>query len=180
MLSILAWRGWYKLLDVYLYPDNPNLSAGVSLSIGYPLFFLLMYTQCCAMKRYPLATFMELNYPSFVVNLRHISAFASSVLVWRGFWILFDTHIATISWVSTSPYLSYALFMLVSFVILTLMRTASSINGPMSHMSDEYDLFPFYPNCFLVKWFNARKQSTDSTPDSPQLKNTLPYTINLF
>jgi hypothetical protein len=107
LLSILAWRGWYKLLDVHLYPDNPDLSAGVSLSIGYPLFFLLMYTQSWPMKTYPLATFMEQNYPSFVTNLRHISAFASSLLVWRGFWILFDTHIATISWVYTSPFLSY-------------------------------------------------------------------------
>jgi len=35
ILSILAWSGLYKLLDVYLYPDNENMSASISLLMGY-------------------------------------------------------------------------------------------------------------------------------------------------
>lgn len=177
LLTILAWRGSYALFDAYIYPDNENISAGISLSIGYPLFFILMYTQCFQSKLSELPIFVQLNYPTFLRNFYHLCAFFSCVLLWRGFWILFDAHIATITFASQSPYLFYIITMILSFIILSLMKTASSINGPLTHIDDEYNLFPIYSNCFLVKWFNGKNISDDNLN---KIKNMKAYTITLF
>ncbi|UJR23408.1 hypothetical protein I4U23_026415 [Adineta vaga] len=169
LLSILAWRGSYTLLDVFLYPNDPFKSAGLSLCFGYPLYFLLMYTQSCSDKICSLPTFFYLNYPSLIRNIRHLAAFFACVLLWRGFWLLFDTYVVTIPLALKSPYLFYILCMSISFLILSLIKTASSINGPMSHMYDQYDLFPHYPNCYLIHLFNDRKHlnSSKTTTDEP-------------
>jgi len=180
VLSILAWRGSYALLDAYLYPNDENLSACMCLSAGYPLFFLLMYTQSFRIDICFLSKFLNSNYPSFIQNLRHLCAFCSCVLLWRGFWILFDTYIATISFVQASPYLFYVICVIISFIILSIMKTASSINGPMSHMDDEYNLFPLYPNCFLVKWCNRKKISSEISSNSSETTNVESFTITMF
>jgi hypothetical protein len=180
LLSILAWSGTYKLLDVYLYPDNENMSAGISLLMGYILFFIVMYTQSFQNNICLFPTFMNLNYPSFVQNLRHLCTFCSCVLLWRGFWMLFDAHIATISFVYKSPYMFYITCMILSFIILSLMKTASSINGSMSHIDDKYNLFPIYGNCFLMQWFSGKEELDDSSSNSSQITYIEPYTITVF
>jgi hypothetical protein len=162
LLSILAWRGSYTLLDVFLYPKSEFKSACSSLLIGYPLYFLLMYTQTYSDKICILPSFIYLNYPSLIRNIRDITAFLTCVLLWRGFWLLFDTYIEPMSVSFKYPYLLHIICMSISFLILSLIKSASSINGPMSHMSDEYDLFPHYPNSYLVKWFNHLEKSTSS------------------
>jgi hypothetical protein len=180
LLTILAWRGSYTFLDVYLYPNNSDLSAGVSLLIGYPLFFILMYTQSFQTNICLLPTFIYSNYPCFIQNFRHLCAFIACVFLWRGYWILFDLHIATISFAYRSPYIFYVICILISFILLSIMKTASSINGPMSHMPDEYDLFPLYPHCYLVRWFNEKKNSNEISSNSSQITKMEPYTITLF
>ena len=167
LLSILVWRGSYTLLDVFLYPKNPYMSASLSLCLGYPIYFLLMYTQTYSDKISLLPTFIYLNYPSLIRNLRHVAAFLTCVLLWRGFWLFFDTYIATMALALESPYLFYIICMSISYLILSLIKTASSINGPMSHMFDQYDLFPHYPNCYLVKWFNQIEKKLDSSKTTP-------------
>ena len=179
-LTIFAWRGVYGFLDVYLYPDDQNLSAGASLLIGYPLFFLLMYTQYLQNEMGFIPKFFYSNYPSCVQNLRHLGAFFSCIALWRGFWILFDLHIATTSWAVASPYVFYVICMLLSFLILSFMRTASSLNGPMSHMEDKYNLFPLYPNYFLMEWFSKKKASNKVSTKSNEIMISEPFTITVF
>ncbi|CAF0783373.1 unnamed protein product [Adineta steineri] len=180
ILSILAWRGFYKLLDIHLYPNNENISACLSLLIGYLLFFILMYTQSFQLNVCLLTTFIEMNYPCFLQNLRHLCAFFSCILLWRGFWILFDIHIATISIVYESPLKFYISFMIISFIILSLMKTASSINGPMSHIDDNDNLFPIYSNCFLSKWFREKKNLGKIVSNPSQITDNELYTISVF
>ena len=180
LLSILAWRGSYTLLDVFLYPKNPYMSAGSSLLIGYPLYFLLMYTQSYADRHCLLPSFFYLNYPTLINNIRHVTAFGTCVLLWRGFWLLFDTYVATMPLALQSPYLFYILCMFISFLILSLLKTASSINGPMSHMFDQYDLFPHYPNSYIVKWFNDNKKSDATSSDTSKNTTIDPYTISFL
>jgi hypothetical protein len=180
LLIILSWRGIYTLLDVSLYPNNEGMSAGICLLIGYPLFFLLMYTQSLQNDIFLIPKFIDSNYPSFIRNLRHLCAFFSCILLWRGFWILFDLYIATISLVDESPYIFYAMFMILSFVILSIMKTASSLSGPMSNIDDEYDLFPLYSNCFLVKSFSGKKISDEISSKSSEITNIEPFTIAVF
>jgi hypothetical protein len=180
LLTILAWRGSYGLLDVYLYPYNENLSAGISLLIGYPLFFVLMYTQSFQNEIGFVPKFIDANYPSLIHNIRHLCAFFSCVLLWRGFWMLFDLYIATMSLAQASPYVFYLICMIISFLILTALKTASSINGPMAQMDDEYKLFPLYPNCFLVQWFNETKTSDEILSKSSEMTTYQPFTITMF
>ena len=181
LLSILAWRGSYKLLDVCLYPKNDYMSAGLSLSLGYPLYFFLMYTQSYSNKIRLLPSFVFLNCPSFNQNFRHLTAFFACILLWRGYWLLFDTYIATLALTSKSPYLFYLICMVISFTILSLFRSASSINGPMSHMHDEYDLFPHYPNCYLVELLkNEGKPSDKISSDSSRTTSLEPYTVTFL
>ncbi|CAF1473868.1 unnamed protein product [Adineta ricciae] len=162
LLSILAWRGSYTLLDVFLYPKDAYKSAGLSLCLGFPLYFLLMYTQSCSDRICSLPTFFYLNYPSLIRNIRHLAAFFACVLLWRGFWLLFDTYVEKVPLAVQSPYFFYLLCMSIAFIMLSLLRTASSINGPMSHMCDIYDLFPHYPNCYLICFYNDLNHSTSS------------------
>ena len=171
LLCILAWRGIYRWFDVFLYPSNEDKSASASLLIGYALFFFLMYTQSFQNDICLLSTFIKLNYPSFIENLRHLCAFIVCVLIWRGYWILIDAHIATLSFVSKSPYIFYLLALLISFVTLSIMKTASSINGPMSRVNDEYNLFPLYSNCILVNWFNRKKKSGEVLSNLNKIPN---------
>ncbi len=139
-----------------------------------------MYTQSYSDKICLLPPFIYLNYPILLQNIRHLTAFFTCVLLWRGFWLLFDTYIATMPLALTSPYLFYIICMFISFLILSLMKTASSINGPMSHMFDQYDLFPHYPNCYLVKWFNQKKKSDKTSSDSSKTTSIEPYTVSLL
>ncbi|CAF2873827.1 unnamed protein product [Rotaria sp. Silwood2] len=181
LLSILVWHGSYTLLDVFLYPNNENMSAAISLLIGYVLFFILMYTQSFQNNIGLLSTFIHLNFPSFIQNLRHLCAFFSCIFLWRGYWILFDAHIATISFVHESPYTSYVIGIIISFIILSIMKIASSINGPMSHIDDdEYNLFPLYSNCFLVKWFNRKKNPNELSSGLSKITNVEPFIIVSF
>lgn len=166
LLAILAWRGFYTLLDVFLFPKDPSMSAGVCLCLGYPLYFLLMYTQAYSDKLRFLPSFIFLNYPSLVQNLRHLAAFCTCILLWRGFWLLFDTHIGEMSLAKQSPYLFCLGFMFLSFLVLSLLKTASSINGPMSHMCDYYDLFPHYPNSYLAELFRSTSNTDEVSSDS--------------
>jgi hypothetical protein len=156
------------------------MSAGLSLCIGYPLYFLLMYTQSYTEKNCLLPSFIYLNYPSLIQNIRHLSAFFTCILLWRGFWLLFDTYIATMSLALKFPYLFYILCMFISFLILSLLKSASSINGPMSHMFDQYDLFPYYPNSYLVKWVDQMKKSDEISSDSSKNTSIEPCTISLL
>ena len=181
LLTILAWRGTYGFLDAHLYPDDENLSAGMSLVIGYPLFYLIMYTQSYRHETGRLPKFIDANYPSFPPNLRHLLAFISCVLLWRGFWMFFDLYIGTMALAQASPYVFYSICMIISFLILTAMRTASSINGPMSLIDDEYKLFPLYSNCFLAQWFNRKKKTLDdASSSSSEIPLYEPFTITMF
>lgn len=180
-LVVLAWRGVYGFFDAYLYPNDQNLSAGLSLLIGYPLYFLLMYTQSLQNTVCIMPKFIQTNYPLLTEHIRHFGGFLSCVLLWRGFWIYFDLHVATLSLAKASPYLFYTVCMIISFLILSVARTASSINGAMSNIDDPYDLFPLYCNCFLVKWFGEKKFSSEiSLNRSDEISIYQPYTITVF
>jgi hypothetical protein len=156
------------------------MSAGLSLLIGYPFYFLLMYTQSYSERNCLSPSFIYLNCPTFIRNIRHLTAFFTCVLLWRGFWLLFDTYVATMPLAVKSPYLFYIICMSISFFLLSLLKTASSINGPMSHMFDQYDLFPYYPNCYLVKCFDKKKKSDETSSDSSKNTNIEPCTLSFL
>lgn len=156
------------------------MSATVSLCLGYPLYFILMYTQSYSEKICSMPNFVYLNYPSLLKNIRHLIAFVSCVLLWRGYWMLFDICVKKIPFEQQYPYLFYTVCMLGFFLILSLMKTASSVHGPMSHMSDYYNLFPDYPNCYLILLCNDMKCLQVPPSDSPRTTTTPESQSNSF
>lgn len=147
-LSVMTWRSLYHFLDSYFYPNDSNLSAGISLLIGYSLYFPLMYFQNYLEDlhmKYEFWTFISINFPQFYRNIRHLFAFVSCILTWRGYWMYFDTYINIFD-----DYYKTCLFSsLGSFFILSLFQTASSINGPLSNINEKNNFFPLYPHCYV-------------------------------
>ncbi|CAF0768010.1 unnamed protein product [Adineta ricciae] len=147
-LSIMTWRGFYHCLDEYLYPDDLALSAGICLILGYVLYFPLMYFQTYLEElnlKYEFWTFVSINFPQFYRNIRHLLAFVSCVFAWRGYWVLCDAYVD----IFYDYYLTYLFLYLLSFVVLCLLQTASSTNGPLSNMENEHNFFPLYPHCYV-------------------------------
>ncbi|CAF0761211.1 unnamed protein product [Adineta ricciae] len=181
ILCILAWRGSYKFLDIHLYPENEIISGIFSLLSGYLLYFTLMYTQVLQNNTAYSTPFLDINFPLFLENLRHICSFFSCVLLWRGFWIVFDEFIVAVSLINGNRFKFYIIAMIISFLILSFMKTASSIHGPMSHIDDEYELFPIYRNCFLSKWFEKKNSSLNEMKSNSRKTTTSDlYTITIF
>lgn len=180
ILCILVWRGSYKFLDIHLYPENEIISGILSLSSGYLLYFTLMYTQALQNTTAYSIPFLDINYPLFLQNLRHICSFFSCLLLWRGFWIIFDEFIVAVSLINNNRFKFYIIAMIISFLILTFMKTASSIHGPMSHIDDEYELFPIYRNCFLSKWFEQKNSWLNEMKSNSRKTTSDLYTITIF
>ena len=158
-LSIMSWRGIYHFLDNYFYPNDLNKSAGLCLLIGYVLYFPLMYFQKYFEElniKYEFWTFVSINFPQFYRNIRHLFAFISCIFAWRGYWLLFDNFI----YLTEKYYQAYLLFYILSFFILCLIQTASSTNGPLSHMDDPNGFFPLYPHCYVSTVYSKISQST--------------------
>ncbi len=150
ILSVMAWRGLYHYLDEHLYPDDSDKSAGICLVIGYLLYFPLMYFQTYLEElnmKYEFWTFVSINFPQFYRNIRHLLAFLSCVFLWRGYWLLYDGYI----YIAEEYYKAYLIFYIVSFLVLCLIQTASSANGPLSSITDENKFFPLYPHCYISK-----------------------------
>lgn len=133
-LLIIIWRGCYNFLDRYFYPDDVIRSAYMSLIVGYILYFSLMYFQTQVHQ-----------------NIQHLLAFISCVFLWRGFWLLYDTYIDIFEYY----YQTYLLLYVLSFLLLALIQTASSINGPTSSIEDECRSFysNYYILTFIRKFF---------------------------
>ncbi|CAF1231587.1 unnamed protein product [Didymodactylos carnosus] len=149
ILTIVAWRGFYNFLDKYLYPGNVDLSAGLCFLFGYILYFLLMYFQTYFEDlniKYEFWAFVSINFPQFYHNIQHLLAFISCLLIWRGYWMIFDTYI----YIFKEYHYTYLLLFIVSFLVMALLQTSSSINGPLSNMPDYFSFFPLYPNCYLT------------------------------
>ena len=172
-ISILTWRGFYHFLDEFLYPDDLDLSAGICLVIGYALYFPLMYFQTYLEQlnsKYEFWTFVSINFPQFYRNIRHLLAFFACVFTWRGFWLLYDSYL----YIFEDYYKTYLLIYLLSFLALCLCQTASSINGPLTHIQDEHQFFPLYPHSYVSIVYGKIRQSKffRSTFDKKQEENT--------
>ncbi|CAF4095323.1 unnamed protein product [Adineta steineri] len=151
-IIIIIWRGFYHFIDVYFYPDDWVRSVWICLLIGYIFYFPLMYFQNYLENlnlKYEFWTFISTNFPQFYENIRHLFAFISCLFLWRGFWLLYDSYID----IFESYFQTCLLLYLSSFLILSLIQTASSINGPLNTMKDENGFFPLYSNCYVSTTF---------------------------
>ncbi len=168
-LSVICWRGFYNFINTDSFPHSITLPAEICLIIGYVLYFPLMYCQTYLEElnlKYEFWTFVSINFPQFYRNIRHLLAFFSCIFSWRGYWKLYDDHIE----IFEDYYKTYLLIYMVSFLILTIFQTSSSINGPLSHINDKNNFFPLYPHCYVSivqrkfsqRFSSKRKSSEDN------------------
>lgn len=148
-ITIVVWRGFYDFLDEHFYANNPDKAAWICLLIGYVLYYPLMYFQKYLEYlnlKFDFWVFVSLNFPQLYRNIRHFFAFVSCVFLWRGFWVFYNTHLV----IFKEHYQTYLLLYLLTFILLTVLQTSSSINGPLNNMDDDDNqFFPLYPNCYL-------------------------------
>jgi len=149
-ITIVAWHGFYVILDQYLYPDEIEKSIWICLVIGYSLYFPLMYGQYFLEKiaiKWKFWSIFLSNFPQFHRNLVHSLAFASCVFLWRGFWVLYDTYLR----IFEKYHDTYLLVACLVSLVLSTVQTFSSMNGPLKTMEDKYQFFPVYPHCYVSK-----------------------------
>ncbi|XP_046664319.1 uncharacterized protein LOC124357000 isoform X4 [Homalodisca vitripennis] len=118
-LVVFVWRGFWCLLDNYLFPDRPDLSALGSLAMGYFLVFATFATQ-------PLMKALVSRIDGFwrilAVDIYLIFSFCGTVNVWRGVW-----NTLNIYFLPETPIRSYWVSHVVSFVLLIFINSSNSI-----------------------------------------------------
>ncbi|XP_054264663.1 uncharacterized protein LOC128987698 isoform X2 [Macrosteles quadrilineatus] len=118
-LVVFVWRGFWCLLDNYLFPDRPDLSAWGSLVLGYMLVFATFATQ-------PLMKALVSRIDGFwrlvAVDIYLIFSFCGTVNVWRGVWNMLNIY-----FLPDTPVKSYWVSHVVSFVLLIFINSSNSI-----------------------------------------------------
>ena len=120
-LTIFYWGGTWKLLDLYLFPDDGVLSAWVSLAIGTTgclsaYLFLPMIGDCLQHHRQPTWSLIHVLLSRLCI---YILGFAV-LNYWRGIWNLMDTYIGT-------GLLYNSICVAVSAVVLVPLRATSTV-----------------------------------------------------
>ena len=144
----MAWYGFYTILDAHMYYDDPDKSAWVCIAIGYPIYFIIEYGQYY-FKNFNVKNkywrIFSTNFPQFHRNILHTVTTASSIFIWRGFWLVYDYHVV----IFDEYFKTYLVLCCSTFGFLSIIQALSSMNGPMSTMKDNYRFFPIYPHCYL-------------------------------
>eukprot|EP00471_Norrisiella_sphaerica_P005968 CAMPEP_0184488674 /NCGR_PEP_ID=MMETSP0113_2-20130426/13057_1 /TAXON_ID=91329 /ORGANISM="Norrisiella sphaerica, Strain BC52" /LENGTH=176 /DNA_ID=CAMNT_0026871627 /DNA_START=236 /DNA_END=762 /DNA_ORIENTATION=+ len=92
-LVVAYWRGLWYLMDANLFPENKELSAWLSLVIGFGISVLVFLTYHLlrpdqrkqSLKRSPI------QWRAIETAFLHMAA-AGSVFAWRGSWLLMDFY----------------------------------------------------------------------------------------
>nr|CAD7197939.1 unnamed protein product [Timema douglasi] len=88
-LVVFVWRGAWTILDIYLLPSSPDLSAWGSLVLGYGIVFFTFALQtpmklvCNRLKGIPRL---------LVADIYLFLSFCGTVNVWRGIWNLLNIY----------------------------------------------------------------------------------------
>lgn len=87
-LVVVFWATSWMLYDLFLFPDDPVISGGISWSFGFCGQFILMYNQEALkkhliLKKWPLFSILILKV--YALFLAH-----TFVSFWRGVWSVVD------------------------------------------------------------------------------------------
>ncbi|XP_006823951.1 uncharacterized protein LOC102808548 [Saccoglossus kowalevskii] len=132
------WRGMWGLLDVYLLPDSPCSSAGISLITGLVLIVTLNLAQDLHIRLFPYKSLRWYIYSKGFASVNH----------WRGLWDILDCY-------TERSLLSLSMSVLVASLFHWLVRTSRTCpNVPTKASRDNVKhVFCFYTR-FDQKWTN--------------------------
>ncbi|XP_070578013.1 uncharacterized protein [Ptychodera flava] len=89
--TLAYWRGVWNLLDLYLLPNDPNISGIISILTGLGLIFAFGLMQSWNKRWFPFGT---VRWHVFSRLYNFLLAFAV-LNHWRGLWLLLDFYTTT-------------------------------------------------------------------------------------
>lgn len=118
-LVVFVWRGLWILVDMFLFPDDPELSAHGSLILGYSiiavLFLLQPFVRSVCSKLTGAARLL-------FADLFIIFSLIGTVNVWRGIWMTLDIY-----FLPDNRALSCWITLIISLVLLILLGCSNSL-----------------------------------------------------
>ena len=90
-LLIAYWRAGFNILDLYLLPQDPKLSAWISIVIGYIMFLGLLFLQfpAVSISKKLISPWQRLLWKA----IYWIVAFIMMVCIWRGTWNILKLYV---------------------------------------------------------------------------------------
>ncbi|XP_072760867.1 uncharacterized protein [Anoplolepis gracilipes] len=151
-LVIFVWRGFWILIDIYLFPENPKCSAVGSLAIGY---FIVAVTFCLQpLMRYVCARLQGLVL-LVVADAFLLLSFLGTVNVWRGIWNALDLWL-----LPDNPELSCWITHISCFVFLVLLNCSNTIlvRGVYIDAEEEAGKCVVFPCHYLRLFFKIKRE----------------------
>ncbi|XP_015374492.1 PREDICTED: uncharacterized protein LOC107169301 isoform X1 [Diuraphis noxia] len=168
-LVVIIWRGVWSLMDDYLYPDDGNTSAILSLVLGYSVVLLAFALQPAVKK---LVNKVNGLKRILYVDVYLLFSFFGAVNVWRGVWTMLDIH-----FIPDAPITSYWVSHIACFGFLVLLNSSNSILVRGVYIDAEEDGtqcvdFPCYYVRLLVQKRKRKKQirNNEESKEMTQIK----------
>lgn len=130
-LVIIYWVSIWILFDLFIKPDDPNLSAVISFAIGLVGQLFLMFYQDAIEK---LLKFKNHKFINLIVSKCYALVFAlTSISLWRGMWMFIDIN-------SSNDVFATVVNILQNTLILSASRTLkNSIASPFIVTKDQVE-----------------------------------------
>ncbi|XP_071637613.1 LOW QUALITY PROTEIN: uncharacterized protein [Temnothorax longispinosus] len=151
-LVVFVWRGVWFLIDLYLFPENPEYSAVGSLAIGY---LIVAVTFCLQpLMRYICARLQGL-LRLLVADAFLLLSFLGTVNVWRGIWNALDLWL-----LPDNLELSCWITHVGCFVLLVLLNCSNTIlvRGVYIDAEEEEGQCVVFPCHYLRLFFKIERE----------------------
>ncbi|XP_050520644.1 uncharacterized protein LOC126894043 isoform X1 [Daktulosphaira vitifoliae] len=166
-LVVVVWRGVWAIMDKYLYPEQEQMSAWLSLVIGYSVVlvaFSLQYWVKNLVRR------IKGIKRIIVVDIYLLFSFFGAVNVWRGIWNMLDVYFLPEAQVT-----SYWISHIACFIILVALNSSNSILVRGVYMDGEGDGtqcvdFPCYYVRLLVQKRKRKKNNVVEKEDKEMIQ----------
>ncbi|XP_064484292.1 uncharacterized protein LOC135396966 [Ornithodoros turicata] len=165
-LAISCWRGLWTLLDFTIYPNNPRLSAVVSLESGGLATLLLLVSQPIARA---IARQLGTIWRRVFEGAWNIAVAYAAVSVWRGIWMLIDEYFL-------EDVTCFAIGALVSVCALQTLYTGNSVHTKGIVVDGQTDddsdiMFPinFFHSFMPTESYVTAKLKEDPEKEAPTL-----------
>ncbi|GAB0100114.1 uncharacterized protein DMENIID0001_161060 [Sergentomyia squamirostris] len=118
-LVVFVWRGVWLLMDIFLSPNDPELSAFLSLGIGYGIVALIFIIQ--PLMRWTCER-LDGIWRLIATDIFLTLSFIGTVNMWRGVWSTIDLY-----FLPDSQLLSIWITHGISLILLALLNCSNSV-----------------------------------------------------
>ncbi|CAH1792614.1 unnamed protein product [Owenia fusiformis] len=123
-LVVVYWRGMWMFLDIFLFPRDVFLSAMTSFALGYLVTIAMIPAQFPAARAWDTLRNKPLMIRLLFEDSYSIVASLGPILLWRGYWMLYDEYIFP-----NNAQLSYWITHAIGFCVMVAMITGNTLLG---------------------------------------------------